>query len=195
MKRIGLVLCGALAMPLISLSTGCCGACPMTKRAEMKAATCGTACMSCPSTRKAAKAAKGDADCPDGICAAGAAITKPAEAEKPAAGYSEINTAALAMLLNSGANAVVLDARTGQWDDGRRLPGAKALAPDTDEAAALAAIGAKDQLVITYCGNINCPASKHLANRLLELGFSNVMKYPEGIDDWQAHGHKIEQAE
>ena len=172
MKGLGILLCGSLALPLIALSTGCCGTCPMSNRA-----------------------AKGDASCPDGVCAAGTLLVKPAAAEKPAAGYAEINTAALATLLGSGANAVLLDARIGQWDDGRRIPGAKVLAPDTDEATALAAIGAKDQLVITYCGNIKCPASKHLSNRLLELGFTNVMKYPEGIDDWQAQGHKIEQAE
>ncbi len=133
--------------------------------------------------------AKGDADCPDGVCAAGAAIQA---APKPArTAYAEIGTDALATLIASGANPVLLDARVGQWDDGRRLPGAKALAPDTDEAGALAVIGGKDVLVVAYCTNLKCPASKHLANRLLELGFKNVMKYPEGIDDWQQRGHDI----
>ncbi len=139
------------------------------------------------------KASKGDAHCPDGVCAAGGAASH-AAAKPVQAGYSEIGTEALATLLAAGAKPVLLDARTGQWDDGRRLPGAKALAPDTDEENALALIGGKDQLVVAYCTNLKCPASKHLANRLLELGFKNVMKYPEGIDDWQQKGHPIEQA-
>ncbi len=137
------------------------------------------------------KATKGDKHCPEGVCAAGTAAQT---AVKPAqAGYSEIGTEALATLLAAGAKPVLLDARTGQWDDGRRLPGAKALASDTDEANALEVIGSKEQLVVAYCTNLKCPASKHLANRLLELGFKNVMKYPEGIDDWQQKGNPIEQ--
>jgi rhodanese-related sulfurtransferase len=111
------------------------------------------------------------------------------KSRKPA--YAEINTAALATLLKTGTQVVLLDARVGRWDDGRRLPGAKTLAPDATEAQALAAIGGKNALVVTYCSNVRCPASKNLTLRLIELGFTNVLKYPEGVDDWQAAGHEV----
>lgn len=168
-----------------SLNTG--AALLLLPAALWAAGCCGT----CPSARKAAK--KADADCPTGACAPGAAMTAPAETEKAAAGYSEINTDALAMLLKSGADVVVLDARSGKWDDGRRIPGAKALAADTTEEQALEVIGGKDKLIVTYCTNLKCPASKHLSKRLIELGFENVMKYPEGIDEWQQRGHPVNQ--
>ena len=114
------------------------------------------------------------------------------EPVKPAEKYSIINTEALATLLRSGTDIVLIDARSAKWDDGRRLPGAKVLTDKTTEKEALALIGGKDKLVVAYCTNLKCGASKRLANRLVELGFENVMKYPEGIDEWQAEGHKVE---
>ena len=111
---------------------------------------------------------------------------------KPARNYSEINTDALAALVRSGSKVVLLDARSGKYDDGRRLPGAKALSPTASEEEALAEIGGKDELVVAYCTNLKCPASKYLAERLVQLGFKNVVKYPEGIDEWEAKGHKVE---
>ena len=39
--------------------------------------------------------------------------------------------------------AVVLDARAGKWDDGKRIPGAKALAAAATAAEAAALIPAK----------------------------------------------------
>ncbi len=176
----------ALAAPLLVLN-GC-----TTQKGRCCSTRDKTGCGGCGTC---ASVAKPDGDCATGVCGSRLPAQARAKADKPAApAYSEINTPALATLLNSGASVVVLDARTGQWDDGRRLPGAKALAPSATEAEALAAIGAKDALVVTYCSHEKCPASMHLANRLLELGFTNVLKYPEGIDDWQAKGHEIVRA-
>jgi hypothetical protein len=72
--------------------------------------------------------------CGDGVCGAkacGAACTMAASAateEKVA----EIDTDALKVLVNA-KGAVILDARTGKWDDGERIPGAVSLAADAGE--------------------------------------------------------------
>lgn len=169
----------AVAVPVLGLA-GC-----STQRHCTSGKTCGSrvkargSCTSgtCATTKKQAD------DC--AACMSAGAVKPQAQA------YAEINTAALATLLKSGTPVVLLDARVGQWDDGRRLPNAKVLAPTATEAQALEAIGAKDALVVTYCANVQCPASKQLTLRLLEHGFTNVLKYPEGIDDWQAAGHQV----
>lgn len=42
--------------------------------------------------------------------------------------------------------------------------------------------------IVTYCANPACPNSEAVANRLVALGYTNVRKYREGIEDWVAAG-------
>jgi rhodanese-related sulfurtransferase len=132
--------------------------------------------------------------CPMGagkaVCAMGA-VPAPAV---PAHKYGLIDTRALQALMQAKVPAVVLDARAGKWDDGKRIPGAKALAPaaTADEAAAL--IPAKEALVIVYCTNLKCPASAMLAEQLLGFGYTNILKYPDGIEGWISAGNAVETA-
>lgn len=88
---------------------------------------------------------------------------------------------------------VILDARTGKWDDGKRIPGAKTLsAGDSDEKIA-EMLPNKSALIVTYCGGVKCPASNQLAERLKKLGYTNILEYPEGIAGWEEKGNKVEQ--
>jgi rhodanese-related sulfurtransferase len=152
------------------------------------------------------KAGCGAAPCGTGACgdkaASGCAVSAGC-AEKTACAAAgvktetapaEIDTAALAALLRAKTPVVVLDARSGKYDDGRRIPGAKALAPTATEEAAAKLIPSKDALVVTYCSNLKCPASEALAKRLRELGFGNVLEYRPGIAGWVEAGNAIEQA-
>jgi len=121
----------------------------------------------------------------------GAACTAAEAAKYKAHGAAaEIDTAALATLVKSKA-AVVLDARTGKYDDGRRIPGAKALSPKASAKEAKKAIGDKDRLVVTYCANTQCPASNMLATRLKKLGYDNILEYSKGIEGWTADGQEV----
>jgi hypothetical protein len=56
-------------------------------------------------------------------------------------------------------------------------------------------IKTKDTLVITYCVNLKCPASKNLYIHLKKLGYKNVLEYPFGIERWLESGNDIEMAE
>jgi len=112
------------------------------------------------------------------------AIYAPAEAE--------IDTAALAMLIRSGVAMVVLDARAGEYFDGRRIPTARNLAPDCSASDAKDVIGSKNALVVTYCSNLHCPASTMLYRHLKELGYENVLEYHDGIAGWAAAGLPVE---
>lgn len=105
---------------------------------------------------------------------------------------TEIDTTALKSLIDSGAAITVLDARSAQYDDGRRIPGAKSLQKGASEEEAASVISTKDDTVITYCANLKCPASKALATRLKELGYKKVIEYPYGIDGWVEAGNKYE---
>ncbi len=144
----------------------------------------------CAKTASCAKKAS-MAGCVGTICMA--KMAKVAEAQKMMNEAAIINTTALEALLGSGEKVVVLDARSGKWDDGRRLPGAASLSDKATAEEAAALIGSKKQLVVTYCSNLKCPASKRLAMHLKKLGYENVMQYPQGIDGWTAAGKSVKQ--
>lgn len=133
-------------------------------------------------------AAKAGAGCStkDATCSAAACAQELA---------GDLTTEALAGLLASGKKVALLDARSGKWDDGRRLPGAKALASDaTPEQVAAVAGADKAALIVTYCSNLKCGASKRLATTLKSLGYTNVHEYPEGIDGWVEAGKTVSKA-
>jgi len=88
----------------------------------------------------------------------------------------------------------VLDARVGKFDDGNRIPGAKALAPDAPAEKVTSMLPDSQALIVTYCVNLKCPASSLLAKRLRQLGYSNVLEYHEGIEGWIAAGNAVEKA-
>ena len=90
-------------------------------------------------------------------------------------------------------HVVALDARTGAFDDGRRVPGARMLAPTAKDAEVTALLPDKKALVVTYCTGLKCPASHMLGEKLRAMGYVNVLEYHEGIDGWAAAGNAVEQ--
>lgn len=134
------------------------------------------------------KTAKGNSVCGADVpvCAAPVAVE---------AVEAKISTDALSALLRSGVKMTVLDARSGKYDDGRRIPGAKSLASKASAAEIATVAGAdKSTLIVTYCSNVKCPASKRLAGALRDLGYVNVIEYEEGIDGWAAAGKTVAKA-
>ncbi|RZS39240.1 rhodanese-related sulfurtransferase [Herbihabitans rhizosphaerae] len=46
----------------------------------------------------------------------------------------------------------------------------------------------KDATIVVYCANIPCRNSEFVGAELLNLGYENVYKYREGIEDWVEAG-------
>jgi rhodanese-related sulfurtransferase len=147
----------------------------------------------CPVT--SACSVKSDKTCPvTGACSAKPAKACGPDCKKPCCAkgeIAEINTSGLKALLDSGATVYVLDARSGKYDDGRRIPGARSLAPSASEKEIKKAVRKKDALVVTYCAGLKCPASAMLAGRLKDLGYENVIEYRHGIKGWTDAGYKV----
>lgn len=104
-----------------------------------------------------------------------------------------INTQGLAALVKAKAAVTILDARSGKYDDGRRIPGAQQLSPKADAKDVAKLLPDKHALIVTYCAGLSCPASKMLADHLKELGYANVIEYPQGIAGWAEEGNAVEQ--
>ncbi len=107
--------------------------------------------------------------------------------------YREIQTEALSKLVRSAnPSLMIVDARTIQMDDGRRIPGAKTIPVNATIENITANLPDKEAMIVVYCTNAECPASSLLAGRLVRMGYKNVWKYAGGIDEWEAKGQKIE---
>ncbi len=107
---------------------------------------------------------------------------------------AEINTSALKALTDSGTKLTLIDARTGKFDDGRRIANAIALSPEAKENEIQATLPNKEALIVSYCANLKCPASRQLAARLTALGYKHVLEYPQGIEGWLSEGYPVSSA-
>jgi len=137
---------------------------------------------------------KGGANCGTGTCAVASDVKVQAKGACCAEQAGVINTAGVAALLNSKTTVVVLDARSGKFDDGKRLPGAKSLNAQSTDEAIKSLLPDKNALVVTYCAGLKCPASKMLADKLRKAGYANVVEYSEGIEGWLKAGNAVENA-
>ena len=170
----------AVAVCSVSLMTGC--------------GTMGPKCGMCSACKEKGVMKTHDQCAKDGCCASGVCAAKAPGAASAAREEGVINTEALEALMRVKTPMTILDARAGKYDDGNRLPGAKALAPDAAAEQVMTMVPDKQALVVTYCANLKCPASHMLGERLRKLGYGNVLEYHEGIEGWMAAGNTVEKA-
>jgi rhodanese-related sulfurtransferase len=93
--------------------------------------------------------------------------------------------------IDAGAVTVV-DALGGEYHAKAHLPGAVPLVEADVDAEAASLLPDRDAAIVTYCSNPACPNSGRVADRLTALGYRNVRKYREGIEDWADAGLPIE---
>ena len=89
---------------------------------------------------------------------------------------------------------IVVDALAADYYAQQHLPGALALVRDEVDNLAPSLLPDLDAAIVTYCSNPACPNSGQVADRLTALGYTNVRKYREGIEDWAGAGLPIESA-
>jgi rhodanese-related sulfurtransferase len=85
-------------------------------------------------------------------------------------------------------SVTVVDALGGEYYAKQHLPGAVALVEAEVGEKASALLPDRGAPIVTYCSNPACPNSRRVAERLSALGYGNVRKYSEGIEDWVAAG-------
>lgn len=97
----------------------------------------------------------------------------------------------LQALLSTG-DVIVIDALPASYYDQIHLPGAVNLAEGDVAELAPTLLPDKDATIVTYCSNEACGNSQAVAHHLERLGYTNVRKYREGIQDWVAAGNPTE---
>ena len=85
-------------------------------------------------------------------------------------------------------DVTVVDALPASYYDQQHLPGALNLFVDDARDRALEVLPDKSAAIVAYCSNEACPNSEGVVRVLTSLGYTNVRKYREGIQDWVAAG-------
>jgi rhodanese-related sulfurtransferase len=93
--------------------------------------------------------------------------------------------------IDAGAVTVV-DALGGDYYAKQHLPGAIAMVEADVDRLAPQLLPNRAAAIVTYCSNAACPNSQRVADRLSRLGYQNVRKYREGIEDWVRAGLPLE---
>jgi rhodanese-related sulfurtransferase len=94
--------------------------------------------------------------------------------------------------IQSGAAFVLVDALSPISYAGVHLPGAVNVPPDRVDRLAELRIPDRETEVVVYCQNWECDSSVVVAERLVELGYRNVVHYAGGKDDWRDGGLPVE---
>jgi rhodanese-related sulfurtransferase len=87
---------------------------------------------------------------------------------------------------------VVVDALGGDYYRQQHLPTAVSLVEADVAELAPTLLPDKNVAIVTYCSNPSCGNSQAVATILERLGYTNVRKYREGIQDWVDAGLPIE---
>ena len=104
----------------------------------------------------------------------------------------EISRDELQQKLGAGENLVIVEALGPMYYADAHLPGALNLPHDQVDELAPSLLPDKDQPVVVYCSNRPCQNSVIAAQRLVELGYTQVYDYAEGKQDWIEAGLPVE---
>ncbi len=97
----------------------------------------------------------------------------------------------LAAAIDAGSVTVVEALGQSYFEQGH-LPGAVNI-PHTEVAQlAPSLLPDKDAAIVVYCSNTQCQNSAIAQGELRRMGYTNVRKYAEGKQDWEAAGLPLE---
>jgi rhodanese-related sulfurtransferase len=89
-------------------------------------------------------------------------------------------------------SVTVVEALGPQYFEQGHLPGAINI-PHTEVAElAPSLLPDKDAAIVVYCSNLQCQNSAIAQGELRRMGYTNVRKYAEGMQDWEAAGLPLE---
>jgi rhodanese-related sulfurtransferase len=78
-----------------------------------------------------------------------------------------------------------------EWFKGELIPGSRRVPLANLDDEVRRSTLAKDASIIVYCAGRTCPASREAAEKLGELGYSNVQAFEGGLEEWKQTGHGV----
>jgi rhodanese-related sulfurtransferase len=105
---------------------------------------------------------------------------------------SHISRDDLRRKVESGDEFVLIDALAPMSYAASHLPGAVNMPTEWVDERAPRLIPERTAEIVVYCSDSACDASAIVANRLIELGYRNVLHYAGGKRDWADAGLPLE---
>lgn len=103
-----------------------------------------------------------------------------------------ISTEELQQRLRQGNNPHFWNVLTDGYFKGEMIPGSRRVPLDTIGLELSETQAPKGEEIIVYCGGPTCPQSLQAAQKLTDLGYTNVKAYEGGLEEWKKAGNKIE---
>jgi rhodanese-related sulfurtransferase len=94
--------------------------------------------------------------------------------------------------MEAGDDVTVVEALGPMYFDDAHLPGAINVPHDRVDELAPQLLPSLDATIVVYCSNTPCPNSAIASARLVQLGYTDVLEYVEGKQDWIEAGLPVE---
>ena len=109
------------------------------------------------------------------------------------ADVSTISTEELQQRLEQDNSLHLWNVLTDGYFTGEMIPGSRRMPLDTIGVSE--AKSPKGEEIIVYCGGPKCPQSLQAAQKLMNLGYTNVKAYEGGLEEWKNAGNRLERLE
>lgn len=103
-----------------------------------------------------------------------------------------ITAGALAERLRRGDVDEFWNALTDEYFKGELIPGSRRVPVDRVGRELAATNLPKDTKIVVYCSGPTCPHSRQAAEKLVTLGYTNVVLFEGGLEAWKASGRGVE---
>jgi rhodanese-related sulfurtransferase len=105
--------------------------------------------------------------------------------------YRTVDARELRERLASDDRPVLVNALAREAFEEERIPGSISI-PASDAVRLAPDLLAKDQPIVVYCSSRSCTASPTLAQKLVDLGYTEVADFEGGIDEWERVGYTMQ---
>ena len=107
--------------------------------------------------------------------------------------FQTIDAAMLREQLASDDRPVLVNALAREAFEDERIPGSISI-PASDAVRVAPDLLARDQPVAVYCASRSCTASPTLAQKLVDLGFTQVTDFEGGLEEWERAGYALQRS-
>lgn len=101
--------------------------------------------------------------------------------------YQTIDARSLRQRLASDDRPVLVNALAREGFEEAHIPGSISI-PASDALRLAPDVLAKDAAIVVYCSSRSCTASPTLAQKLVDIGFTEVLDFEGGIEEWEREG-------
>lgn len=100
----------------------------------------------------------------------------------------------LKTMMTRSAGPVVVDTLSPDNYQSEHIPGAQNIPGKDDRFVERVEqlVRTRDEPVVVYCAGKSCDLSPAAAKKLEDAGFTNVIDFEGGIDEWKRAGFKLE---